>query len=68
MRVSDAGCGISPEVLERIFEPFYTTKPKGTGLGLAMVHRIIEAHGGQISVRSDPGIGTEVRILLPAAS
>lgn len=68
VRVSDAGCGISPEVLERIFEPFYTTKPKGTGLGLAMVHRIIEAHGGQISVRSDPGIGTEVRILLPAAS
>lgn len=68
VRVSDAGCGIHPEALERIFEPFYTTKSKGTGLGLAMVHRIIEAHGGQISVRSDPGIGTEVRFLLPASS
>jgi two-component system sensor histidine kinase PilS (NtrC family) len=67
VRVIDNGCGIRPDVLERIFEPFYTTKPKGTGLGLATVHRIVEAHGGQISVKSDPEVGTEIHMLLPAA-
>ncbi len=54
------------ELLERVFEPFFTTKPKGTGLGLATVHRIVEAHGGELSLSSVPGQGTTVRVILPA--
>ena len=65
--VSDHGCGIPEELLERIFEPFFTTKPKGTGLGLATVHRVVEACGGRLSVRSGPGKGTTVRVVLPRA-
>jgi two-component system sensor histidine kinase PilS (NtrC family) len=63
--VADSGGGIPPEVLERIFEPFFTTRRSGSGLGLATVHRIVEAHGGSLGVKSAPGEGTEVRILLP---
>jgi two-component system sensor histidine kinase PilS (NtrC family) len=65
VRVADSGGGIPPEVLERIFEPFFTTRQSGSGLGLATVHRIVEAHGGSVGVHSAPGEGTEVRILLP---
>ncbi|MCP4006076.1 MAG: PAS domain S-box protein [bacterium] len=65
--VIDCGCGIPPELVERIFEPFFTTKPKGTGLGLATVHRVIEAHGGQMGVRTEQGQGTVVSVDLPAA-
>lgn len=63
--VKDTGEGIAPEHLERIFTPFYTTKAKGTGLGLAIVQKIIESHRGSIEVRSEVGVGTEVRITLP---
>ena len=63
--VRDTGVGIDAEVQERIFEPFYTTKPKGTGLGLATVHRIVEAHGGVLKVKSEPGQGTEVAVAFP---
>lgn len=63
--VKDTGEGIPAENLERIFTPFYTTKAKGTGLGLAIVQKIVESHGGNIEVRSEVGVGTEVRITLP---
>jgi len=62
--VSDDGGGMEPEILERIFDPFFTTRPDGSGLGLATVHRIIGALGGQVMVESSPGAGTNVRILL----
>lgn len=67
LSVGDNGCGMPVEVLNRIFEPFFTTKgeSEGTGMGLSMVHGIIKSHGGEILVRSDPGIGTTVDIFLP---
>jgi two-component system, NtrC family, sensor histidine kinase PilS len=64
--IEDHGCGIDPEIRDRLFEPFYTTKPKGTGLGLATVHRVVEAHGGHIQITSAPGEGTTVRVVLPS--
>lgn len=63
--IKDNGSGIKPENLDRIFEPFFTTKSKGTGLGLAVTHKIIEAHGGHISVVSEPDKGCEFKIDLP---
>jgi two-component system sensor histidine kinase PilS (NtrC family) len=68
IEVADRGEGIPESVLGRLFEPFFTTKPKGVGLGLAMVHRVIEAHGGSISIDSEPGRGTRVRVALPQES
>ncbi|MCR6633025.1 MAG: two-component system sensor histidine kinase AtoS [Magnetospirillum sp.] len=65
--VSDTGVGILPENLEKIFDPFFSTKPTGTGLGLAMAHRIVDAHHGTISVSSVPGTGTTVLLCLPIA-
>ncbi|MFC5470771.1 nitrogen regulation protein NR(II) [Cohnella suwonensis] len=58
LRIEDEGVGIAPEKLERLFEPFYTTKAKGTGLGLALCLSIVERHNGKINVESTPGIGT----------
>jgi PAS domain S-box-containing protein len=63
--VSDTGGGIPQEQLNRIFEPFYTTKKKGSGLGLMIVQRIIRAHGGRIDLESQLGRGTTFRIWLP---
>jgi CheY-like chemotaxis protein len=67
--VRDSGCGIERAVMEKMFEPFYTTKPvgSGTGLGLAAVHGIVIAHGGAIAIESKPGAGTAFEILLPLA-
>ncbi len=62
--IKDHGAGIPPEILNRIFEPYYTTKPRGMGLGLAIVKRIIEDHHGRIEINSTPGQGTEVTIYL----
>ncbi|GIM90004.1 hypothetical protein Ato02nite_017970 [Paractinoplanes toevensis] len=68
MRVSDTGSGMPPDVIERAFEPFYTTKPKGsgTGLGLATVYGIATAGGGDVRLYSEAGIGTTVTVVLPA--
>lgn len=65
IRVQDTGCGIPPEHLDTIFEPFITYKSCGTGLGLALSKRIIEAHNGSLQVNSTVGIGTTFTILLP---
>lgn len=64
--VEDRGCGMSPDVIERAFEPFYTTKARGTGLGLPICKRIIEAHGGTIEIQSFSGKGTRVTVELPS--
>ncbi len=66
--VSDRGTGIAPEHLERIWDPFFTTKPDGTGLGLAICRRIVEDHSGTIAARSEPGQGTEVSVTFPAVA
>ena len=63
--VKDDGVGVAPENLDKVFDPFFSTKPSGTGLGLAMVHRIVDAHGGVITFDSAPGKGTAVEIRLP---
>jgi two-component system, sporulation sensor kinase E len=63
--VTDTGCGIPDEQLKRIFEPFYTTKKKGTGLGLMIVQRIVRAHNGRIELDSRAGRGTMFRLWLP---
>jgi PAS domain S-box-containing protein len=65
--VADNGAGMSREEAAKLFEPFYTTKPKGTGLGLWLSHRMIHDHGGTIQVESEPGKGTTFVITLPAA-
>ncbi len=64
IKVSDTGRGIPPELIEKIFEPFYSTKQKGTGLGLAIAYNIIQKHGGRISVESEEGRGTTFTIIL----
>lgn len=66
MVVEDEGSGIPKENLDRIFQPFFTTKPQGTGLGLAITHRIVKDHGGEIKVESTPGNGTRVSMSFPA--
>ncbi len=65
--VSDTGCGIAPENLPKIFEPYFTTKDIGIGLGLALTRRIIEEHGGSLTIESEQGRGTDASIKLPAA-
>jgi len=66
MEVEDTGCGMSEEVRQKIFTPYFTTKEKGTGLGMAIVAQIVGEHGGEISVQSTQGIGTKVTIKLKA--
>lgn len=65
VRVSDTGCGIAPADRERIFDPFFSTKPSGTGLGMAIARRIIEDHRGQIEVDSVEGEGSTITLILP---
>lgn len=65
IEVSDNGRGISEEDLKRVFNPFFTTRPGGTGLGLPAVRRIARAHGGRVEVDSSPGKGSTFRIYLP---
>jgi signal transduction histidine kinase len=67
LRIRDNGPGIEPETLTAIFRPFRTSRKKGTGLGLAITKKIVEAHGGEIEVDSEPGKGAEFLITLPSA-
>lgn len=63
--ISDTGCGIEQQQFSKIFDPFYTTRDAGTGLGLAVVNRILEAYGGRIHMQSEPGKGSVFTIWLP---
>ena len=65
LEVSDNGMGIPPEILEKIFVPFYSTKAEGSGIGLSLSRQIIRNHGGQISVESTVEKGCTFKILLP---
>jgi signal transduction histidine kinase len=67
VEVRDNGQGIPPDQLPRIFEPHFSTRSSGTGLGLAIVRRLVEGWGGEISGASEPGRGTTIRVLIPAA-
>jgi hypothetical protein len=67
IEVTDEGCGMPPEVLARVFEPFYTTKKDGTGLGLSTVYGIVQQSGGFVSVKSSPERGSTFRVYLPVA-
>ena len=63
--IADTGAGVAPENIESIFNPFFTTKPDGVGLGLAIVSKIVDDHGGKITVSSEPGRGTTFHVRLP---
>jgi signal transduction histidine kinase len=63
--VVDRGCGIAPEVLPKVFTPFFTTREKGTGLGLALAKKIVEDHGGRLEAKSEPGAGSTFTVTLP---
>jgi signal transduction histidine kinase len=67
LEIADTGHGISEDEVKKIFEPFYTTKEQGLGLGMPYAKKIIEQHGGTISLNSRPGEGTTISIALPAA-
>ena len=64
----DSGVGVTAEVKRRMFDPFYSTRHAGTGIGLAVVRRIAHLHGGEVEVESEPNEGTSVTIRLPAGS
>lgn len=66
--VTDTGCGMSEETLRHAFEPLFTTKKKGTGLGLAVTHQVVQRHGGEIFIESEPGKGTTFHVFIPRAT
>ena len=67
VEMQDSGPGMSPDVAEHVFDPFFTTKAQGSGLGLAIVRKIVDAHDGQIDLRTVPGGGTLIRVTLPVS-
>ena len=67
IRISDTGVGIPPELREKIFRLYYTTKPEGSGIGLAMTFRIVQLHDGTIDFTSEPGKGTTFVLRLPVS-
>lgn len=70
LSISDTGTGMTEEVLSRVYDPFFTTKPReqGTGLGMSVVHGIVDGHGGQMRIDTKPGIGTTITIGFPACT
>src|SRR5262249_9541877 len=68
LTVEDTGPGISPDARKNLFVPYFTTKPGGTGIGLALVRQIVLGHGGVVSAEDRPGGGTVMRVALPAQS
>jgi signal transduction histidine kinase/ActR/RegA family two-component response regulator len=68
LEVADAGCGVAPENVEKLFEPFYSSKFTGRGLGLPVVLGIVRAHGGVVTVESEPGQGSVFRVFLPLSA
>ena len=66
LKISDSGPGMQREIIEKIYDPFFTTKNRGTGLGLSIVHNIIKEHGGHLEVESEPGKGSTFAVGLPA--
>ena len=66
--ISDTGPGLPPEILDRLFQPFVTTKPNGTGIGLSISRSIIESHGGRLAPVPSPGGGAAFRFTLPVAA
>ena len=65
MSVEDTGAGMSAETLARAFDMFFTTKPQGTGLGMAIARSVVERHGGELRLDSAPGQGTTASVRLP---
>ena len=65
VEIEDSGCGIKEENINRVFDPFFTTRPTGTGLGLSITKRIVEEHGGRIEVESNRGSGAKFKIYIP---
>ena len=65
IEIADSGTGIDAKIKDKIFEPYFTTKKDGTGMGLAIARKIIEDHNGEISIYSKDGFGTVVRFLVP---
>jgi two-component system sensor histidine kinase HydH len=67
LSIADNGVGMAPDTLQRAFEPLFTTRARGTGIGLAIVKKIVNEHGGSVSLESAVGEGTQVTIALPFA-
>ena len=68
VEVTDDGPGMPPDVSERVFEPFFSTKAQGSGLGLAIVRKIVDAHDGRLDLQTAPGQGTTIRLTLPVSA
>jgi len=65
IEVEDNGVGMDEQTLREAFDPLFTTRARGTGLGLAIVRKIVEEHGGSVSLESEPNLGTKVTAILP---
>jgi len=68
IEVVDTGEGISTDIIDRVFDPFFTTRSRGSGLGLTIAHKIVQAHGGSLEIKSKPGVGTVVRMVLQSTN